>query len=40
MKQIIIFCMLISLAGCATIKVKDVKKGVIPPLCPLCQHSL
>ncbi|HDC2548780.1 TPA: hypothetical protein O7139_005324 [Salmonella enterica] len=38
MKHIIIFCLLLSLGGCAT--VKDVKKGVIPPSCPLCQHSL
>ncbi|EOV0286029.1 hypothetical protein ACOIP5_005065 [Salmonella enterica] len=38
MKHIIIFCLLVVLASCST--VKDVKKGVIPPSCPLCQHSL
>lgn len=40
MKTVIIFCLLLSLAGCSTVKVKDVKKGVIPPSCTLCQHSL
>ncbi|MDJ6543546.1 hypothetical protein LEC72_28720 [Salmonella enterica] len=33
MKPVIIFCLLVALAGCST--VKDVKKGAIPPSCPL-----
>lgn len=40
MKKLILFSLLIYLTGCASNNVKDVKKGVIPPSCALCQHSV